>query len=78
MANVGPSHRLTGHRPPATERFDRNLAEDWAYAQVYTSGQQRADALPEFMHHYNHYRAHTALGGQPAISRVDNVSGRHP
>jgi transposase InsO family protein len=81
MADLGASHRLTRSYRPQTngkaERFNRTLAEEWAYAQVFTSGQQRADALPEFLHHYNHHRAHTALGGHPPISRVNNVSGHY-
>ncbi|HKP99393.1 MAG TPA: IS481 family transposase, partial [Actinomycetes bacterium] len=29
-------------------------------------------ALDTWLHLYNHHRAHTALGGQPPISRVNN------
>jgi transposase InsO family protein len=78
IADLGASHRLTRAYRPQTngkaERFNRTLVEEWAYAQVFTSGQQRANALPEFLHRYNHHRAHTALGGQPPISRVNNLS----
>ncbi|MEU8229118.1 hypothetical protein AB0C12_05860 [Actinoplanes sp. NPDC048967] len=35
-------------------------------------GQDRADALPGWLHTYNYHRAHTALGGQPPITRVNN------
>ncbi|MGY1634431.1 integrase core domain-containing protein, partial [Geodermatophilus sp. SYSU D01186] len=31
---------------------------------------ERAAALPDWLHTYNHHRSHTALGGQPPITRV--------
>ncbi|HYM90259.1 MAG TPA: leucine zipper domain-containing protein [bacterium] len=35
-------------------------------------------ALPKWLHHYNHDRPHTALGGQtPAARSVNNVYGNH-
>ncbi|MEV8611541.1 integrase core domain-containing protein, partial [Amycolatopsis sp. NPDC051373] len=59
------------------ERFNRTLAEEWAYAQPFTNSQHRAQALPEFLHHYNHHRAHTALNGHPPITRVNNLTGHY-
>jgi hypothetical protein len=50
------------------ERFNRTMLEEWAYAQVVDSGDERATALPQRPHTYNHHRGHTALGGQPPIS----------
>lgn len=52
------------------ERFNRTLATEWAYRQVFTSNDARAAALPDFLDYYNHRRRHTALGGQPPISRL--------
>jgi hypothetical protein len=43
-----------------------------AYAEIH-----RAQALPEFLHRYNHHRAHTSLGGKPPITRVDNLTGHY-
>ncbi|MCF6424495.1 integrase core domain-containing protein, partial [Amycolatopsis tucumanensis] len=57
--------------------FNRTLAEEWAYAQPFTNSEQRANALPDFLHHYNHHRTHTALNGQPPITRVDNLTGHY-
>ena len=54
------------------ERFNRTLLDEWAYARPYTSNQDRADALPNWLHTYNYHRSHTSLGGQPPISRVNN------
>lgn len=52
------------------ERFNRTLQTEWAYRQVFESNDDRAAALPDFLHRYNHHRRHHALGGQPPISRL--------
>ena len=52
------------------DRFNRTLASEWAYRQVFTSNDERAAALPDFIDNYNHRRRHTALDGQPPISRL--------
>ena len=52
------------------ERFNRTLASEWAYRQVFTTNHDRSAALPDFLDNYNHRRRHTALGGQPPISRL--------
>jgi transposase InsO family protein len=52
------------------ERFNRTLATEWAYRQVFTSNDERSTALPNFLDYYNHRRRHTALDGQPPISRL--------
>ncbi|MFE4970210.1 IS481 family transposase, partial [Streptomyces sp. NPDC057456] len=31
----------------------------------------------DFLHTYNHHRCHTALGGQPPISRVNNAAAQY-
>jgi transposase InsO family protein len=59
------------------ERFNRTLIEEWAYAAVFDSSAERQKALPGWLHIYNHHRSHTALGGQPPISRVDNLPGHY-
>ena len=59
------------------ERFNRTLVEEWAYAHVFHDSAHRAQALPEWIHTYNHHRAHTALGGQPPISRVNDLPGHY-
>jgi len=55
------------------ERFNRTLLDEWAYARTYTSNSQRTRALDRYLHLYNHHRCHTALGGHPPISRVNNL-----
>jgi transposase InsO family protein len=59
------------------ERFNRTLVEEWAYAAVFHDSSDRAQALPDWLHTYNHHRAHTALAGKPPISRVNDLSGQN-
>lgn len=52
------------------ERFNRTLQAEWAYATGWTSNGQRAAALDTWLEHYNTARGHSALKGQPPISRL--------
>jgi transposase InsO family protein len=58
------------------ERFHRTLADGWAYARLYASETERREALPGWMHFYNHHRRHSAIGAPP-ISRLNNLPGHH-
>ncbi|WP_283611191.1 IS481 family transposase [Mycolicibacterium poriferae] len=77
----GIRHRRTRPYRPQTngkvERFHRTLADEWAYARLYTSDADRCQEFPHWLHTYNHHRGHTALGGQPPASRVPNLSGQY-
>ncbi|MEW2190012.1 IS481 family transposase [Streptomyces microflavus] len=81
LADLGATGKLTRAYRPQTngkvERFNRTLLEEWAYIRPYTSNTERAEALTDFLHTYNHHRCHTALGGQPPISRVNNPAGQY-
>jgi transposase InsO family protein len=59
------------------ERYNRILAEEFLYARVWTSEQERADALRAWNLHYNYHRPHGAHDWQPPASRtplrVNNV-----
>lgn len=71
--------RTRPYRPQTNgkiERFHRTLGEGWAYARFYPSNQERRDALPGWIHFYNHHRVHSAIGGTP-ISRLNNLPGHH-
>jgi transposase InsO family protein len=74
-AELGIRHTRTRPYRPATngkvERFNRTLADEWAYARLWTSDRSRTRALAGWLHRYNHHRHHTAIGGPPA-SRVNN------
>jgi len=73
---LGIRHTRTRPYRPATngkaERFNRTLADEWAYARLWTSDASRARALDPWLHRYNNHRHHTAIGGPPA-TRVTNL-----
>ena len=79
LADTGVRHQRTRPYRPQTngkvERFNRTLLEEWAYRRPYRSNAARDRALQPWVHRYNHHRAHTALGGRPPVSRVNNLPG---
>jgi transposase InsO family protein len=81
LADLGATGKLTRPYRPQTngkvERFNRTLLDEWAYIRPYTSNDERTAALDSFLHTYNHHRCHTALGGKPPISRVNNAEGQY-
>ncbi|MCX5276269.1 IS481 family transposase [Streptomyces virginiae] len=81
LAAAGIAHkRIRPYRPQTNgkvERFNRTLLEEWAYLRPYTSTDERTAALADFLHTYNHHRCHTALQGQPPISRVNNAASQY-
>lgn len=78
---LGIKHKRTRPYRPQTnskiELFHRTLADGWAYARLYSSETERRTALPHWLHYYNHHRAHSAIGGQPPASRLNNLPGHH-
>ena len=80
-AQLDVSVKKTRPRRPQTngkiERFHRTLADGWAYARYYDSETARREALPGWLHTYNHHRHHSAIGGKPPISRLNNLPGHH-
>jgi transposase InsO family protein len=56
------------------ERFNRTLQQEWAYRQIFTTNQARHDALAPWLDTYNNHRRHSAIGGQPPISRLTPTS----
>jgi transposase InsO family protein len=81
LHDLGAQARFTRRYRPQTngkaERFNRTLLDEWAYAQPFTTNQQRADALPGWLHTYNHHRNHTSLNDKPPITRVNNPAGHY-
>lgn len=63
------THRRAHPYRPQTngkvERFNRALAQEWAYADVYDSEEARAATYAAWLHHSNHHRPRTGLGGLP-------------
>jgi transposase InsO family protein len=78
MATLGATHKFIKPHCPwqngKVERFNRTLATEWAYRQVFTSNDDRAAALAPWLEQYNSRRRHTALGGLPPISRLSPTS----
>ena len=78
---LGITHKRTRPYRPQTngkiERFHRTLADGWAYARHYTSETERRDALPGWLHSYNHHRPHSACGNEPPFTRLTNVPGQY-
>ena len=76
----GVRHILT---PPYTprwngkvERFHQTMEREWAKGLRYRNSTARNRALPHWLRHYNERRPHSALGGQPPISRALNLPGQ--
>ncbi len=52
------------------ERFNRTLADEWAYDRPYTSNAERLAALEAFPVDYNYVRTHSSIGNKPPASRL--------
>jgi len=80
---LGMRHLRTKPYTPRTngkaERLVQTTLREWAYARSYVNSQQRADAFPAWVHHYNWHRPHASIGYLPPISRIpmNNVLGLH-
>jgi transposase InsO family protein len=74
LAALGARHVfIRAHCPwqnGKVERFNRTLQTEWAYRQVFLTNQARTQALATWLEFYNTGRRHSALGGQPPISRL--------
>ena len=77
LAELGARQILT---PPYTprwngkvERFFGTLDSEWAHARVWPDSKTRDRALSSFLRFYNRRRPHSAAGGKPPISRVQQV-----
>jgi transposase InsO family protein len=72
--------RIRPHHPQTNgkvERFNRTLLDECAYVRLYRSNGQRLAALARWLHTYNHHRCHTALQGNPPMSRLNNAAGQY-
>jgi len=74
LRELGIRHLLTPPRRPQVngkvERFNRTMLEEWAYATLYRSNEDRLATLQAWVETYNRDRPHTALGGRPPVSRL--------
>ena len=73
--------RTRRYRPQTNgkvERFNKTLLDEWAYARLYRSNNQRRRALARWLRFYNHRRPHTSLDGlTPMAILVNNAGGKH-
>jgi len=75
---LGIRHLRTRPRRPQTngkaERFIRTMLDGWAYGAIYASSTERTAALDGWLWHYTHHRRHQAIGRQPPIQRLNNLT----
>ena len=83
--DLGLKHIRTKPYTPKTngkaERFIQTSLREWAYAQAYPTSNDRAAALPIWLHRYNWHRPHSSLQSKAPISRLalteDNLLRPH-
>jgi transposase InsO family protein len=79
LAELDARHILIPPRTPRwngkIERFFGTLDTEWAHGRVWPTSTQRDRALASFIRFYNRRRPHSAAGGRPPISRVQQVRG---
>lgn len=77
LRDHGIRHLLIPPRRPQVngkvERFNRTMLEEWAYATLYRSNEDRLATLQTWVGTYNRDRPHTALGGRPPASRLSTT-----
>jgi transposase InsO family protein len=59
------------------EALIKTLLREWAYRYAYPSSHHRSRALGGYLRWYNRRRPHSALGGQPPLSRVAHLCGQY-
>lgn len=82
LLDIGARHKTTAPFRPQTngkaEAFIKTSLREWAYVQLYTSNQERRDALPIWLDYYNQHRTHTELHNRPPMEAlVNNVSEQY-
>lgn len=75
--SFGLKHSRTQPYRPRTngkaERLIQAALREWAYGPTWQSSDERNRALQAWLDYYNHRRPHSALGGQPPVTRLNNV-----
>ena len=81
LRQLGLKHlRIRPGRPRTNgkaERLIQTLLNEWAYARIYGSSQERTAALIRYLNRYNYRRPHGSLGHQPPATRLNNLLGNY-
>jgi transposase InsO family protein/transposase-like protein len=82
LVEIGARHKPTAPFRPQTngkaEAFIKTSLREWAYVQLYTTNQERHDALKIWLDFYNNHRTHTELQNRtPMDALVNNVSEQY-
>jgi transposase InsO family protein len=81
LASAGVTHKRTRpYRPQSNgklERLNLTLEREWADGRPYRSNQRRLDALPAWLHDYNHHRPHRALDRRSPMQLLNNLPSTH-
>lgn len=79
LARAGARHVRTRPYTPRTngkaQRFIQTSLREWAYARAYASSAERHAAIGPWADTYNLTRPHSALGGKPPWTRLNNLLG---
>ena len=79
VESAGLRHIRTRPYTPRTngkaERFIQTSLREWAYLHAYQTSAERTRAMQPWISSYNHSRPHSALGGRPPVSRLNNALG---
>jgi transposase InsO family protein len=79
VAEAGLRHIRTRPYTPRTngkaERFIQTSLREWAYRNAYQTSAERTQAMLPWINAYNYSRPHSALGGNPPVTRLNNALG---
>jgi transposase InsO family protein len=77
LAALGARHiRIPPYTPRwngKLERFFGTLEQEWAHGRVWPDSATRDRALSSFIRYFNRWRPHSAAGGRPPITRVQQL-----
>jgi transposase InsO family protein len=80
LERLGARHILIAPYTPRwngkIERFFGTVDSEWAHGRVWESSTERDRALSSLLRFYNRRRPHSAAGGRPSCSRVQQVCGQ--
>ena len=81
LRELGLRHlRIKPGRPRTNgkaERFIQTLVNEWAYARIFGSSEERSRALPSYLQRYNYQRPHGSLSHRPPATRLNNLVGNY-